>query len=81
MAGPPQYERKLDDPDVDDVAVKNVLKRLAPEPRANVLAWLCLYYDDRGAMFSSQISRRRQRIALDGVEYWLVRVPQKSQLG
>jgi len=26
-------------------------------------------------MFSQQISRRRKRIALDGVEYWLVRVP------
>jgi hypothetical protein len=28
-------------------------------------------------MFSPQISRRRLRIAIDGVEYWLVRVPKQ----
>ena len=40
--------------------------------------WLLLYYEDSGSMFSPQISRRRKRIAIDGVEYWLVRVPKKS---
>jgi hypothetical protein len=78
MARPPQYERKLDVPDVDDAAVKNVLKRVAPADRARVLAWLCTHYNDEGAMFSPQLSRRRQRIALDGTEYWLVRVPKRS---
>jgi hypothetical protein len=29
-------------------------------------------------MFSPQISRRRQRIAIDGAEYWLVRVPKQK---
>jgi hypothetical protein len=38
-----------------------------------------LYYEDDGSMFSPQISRRRMRVALDGVEYWLVRVPNRSQ--
>ena len=78
MARPPQYERKLDDPDVDDVAVKNVLKRLAPEHRSRVLAWLCTYYDDGGSIFSAQTGQRRQRIALNGIEYWLVRVPKRT---
>jgi hypothetical protein len=39
------------------------------------LAWLLLHFDDTGAVFSSQITRRRQRIALGGTEYWLARVP------
>jgi hypothetical protein len=29
-------------------------------------------------MFSQQTGRRRKRIAFDGVEYWLVRVPKRA---
>jgi hypothetical protein len=79
MARPPQFERDRE-PWGDTQAARAALKRLSPEDRARLLAWLCLYYDDRGAMFSPQISRRRQRIALDGVEYWLVRVPNRNAL-
>jgi hypothetical protein len=77
MARPPQYERR-DEPWGDGQAIRAAVKRLSPEDRARLLAWLCLYYRDDGAMFSPQISRRRQRIALDGVEYWLVRVPKTT---
>ncbi len=76
MTRPPQYEREKE-PWGDAQAVRAALKRLSPEDRARLLAWLCIYYDDRGAMFSLQITRRRQRIALDGVDYWLVRVPKR----
>jgi hypothetical protein len=76
MARPPQYARD-EDPWGDAQAVRAAIKRLSPEDRARVLAWLCIYYQDDGAMFSQQITRRRQRIALDGVEYWLVRVPKR----
>jgi hypothetical protein len=76
MARPPQYQR---DPDLtrDADAVRAAIKRLSPEDRARLLAWLALYYDDTGMMFSPQISRRRQRITLDGIEYWLIRVPKR----
>ncbi len=50
---------------------------LIPSGRAHLLAWLCLCYQDDGAMFSPQISRRRQRIAIDGIEYWPVKVPKR----
>lgn len=68
MARPPQFERS------DPIVVKEALKRLHPDDRARLLAWLLMYFDDRGELFSPQLSRRRQRIALDGVEYWLARV-------
>jgi hypothetical protein len=76
MARPPQYER---DPDLtrDVAAVKAAVKRLTPEDRAQLIAWLLLYYQDDGSMFSPQITRRRQRIALDGAEYWLAQVPKR----
>jgi hypothetical protein len=74
MARPPEYARP-DEPWGDSQAVRAAIKLLNPKARATLLAWLCLYYQDDGAMFSQQISRRRKRIALDGVEYWLVRVP------
>jgi hypothetical protein len=77
MARPPQYERD-DEPWGDPQAVRAAIKRLSPEDRGRLLAWLCIYYQDNGGMFSPQISRRRQRIALDGVEYWLVLVPKRS---
>jgi hypothetical protein len=77
MARPPQYEP---DPDLtrDATAVKAAVKRLTPEDRAQLVAWLLLYYDDQGMMFSPQISKRRQRITFDGTEYWLVRIPKRK---
>lgn len=76
MARPPGYERP-DDPTRDATAVKAAIKYLTPDDRARLLAWLLLYYDDRGMMFSQQISRRRSRITLDGIEFWLARVPKR----
>jgi hypothetical protein len=58
--------------------VKATDTRLDDKGPAHLLAWLCMYYQDHGAMFSPQINRKRQRIALDGVEYWLVRVPRRN---
>ena len=78
MARPPQYDRDpYDEAPASTAAVKAMAKRLDDAGRAFVLAWLCMYYEDNGAMCSPQISRRRQRIAIDGVEYWLVRVPKQ----
>jgi hypothetical protein len=71
MARPPQFAAP-EEPWDDAKAVR------AAEDRAVVLAWLCMYYRDDGAMFSAQISRRRQRITLGGTDYWLVRVPKRS---
>ena len=71
MARPPQFEQS------DPVLVKESVKWLAPADRARLLAWLLLYFNDDGGLFSPQITRRRQRITLDGVEYWLARVPKK----
>ena len=55
-----------------------MVKGLDSAGRTLLLAWFCTYYQDDGAMFSPQISRRRQRIAINGIEYWLVRVPKRS---
>lgn len=74
MARPPQFERP-DDPTRDVTAVKVAIKHLNPNDRALLLAWLLLYYQDDGAMFSPQITRRRDRITLNGKEFWLARVP------
>lgn len=80
MARPPlfSYDRE-DDLPVSAAAVKAMAKRLDEAGRALLLAWLCMYYEDDGKMFSAQISRRRKRISLDGVEYWLVRVPKRTR--
>lgn len=77
MARPPQYDRP-EEPTRDATAVKAAVKHLTPEDRAALISWLLLYYRDDGMMYSPQISRRRQRIALDGVEYWLVAVPKRK---
>jgi len=70
----PKDDEKLARPDVD--IAKAALKGLDNPERAYLLAWLCKYFGDDGAMFSPQIARaRRRRIVLDGVEYWLVQVP------
>jgi hypothetical protein len=76
MARPPQYER---DPDLtrDVVAVKAAIKRLTPEDRAGLIAWMLIYYQDDGSMFSPQISKRRERVVIGGTDYWLVRVPKR----
>lgn len=79
MARPPQYAHGDDDASPNVAVVKAMVKRLGPQERAHLMAWLALYFDDRGELFSPQISRRRQRIALNGAEYWLVRVPKKQQ--
>ena len=76
MARPPQFERR-EEPWGQPEAVRAAIKRLSPDDRARVLQWLALYYDDTGAMFSPQISRRGQRIVLEGIEYWLVRMPKR----
>jgi hypothetical protein len=59
--------------DVD--SAKAVLKRLGDRERLYVIAWLCKYYGDSGARLPAEPGRRR--IALDGVEFWLVRVPRR----
>ena len=80
MARPPQYDRDHyeDDPPVNLGTVKASAKRLDDRSRATLLAWLLLYYQDDGKMFSPQINRRRARITLNEVEYWLVRVPKRK---
>lgn len=80
MARPPQFERP-DDPTRDVTAVKAAIKRLTPSDRAALIAWLLLYYQDDGSMFSLETARRRHRITFDGVEFWLVRVPQRVKKG
>jgi hypothetical protein len=77
MARPPEYAR-LEEPTRDATAVRAAIKHLAPEDRARLLAWMLLYYQDDGSMFSPQISRRRRRVTIDGVEYWLSRIPKRS---
>jgi hypothetical protein len=76
MARPPQYERP-EDLTRDATAVKAAIKHLTPDDRAQLIAWLLLYYNDQGAMFSRQISRGRDRITLNGTEFWLARVPKR----
>lgn len=78
MARPPQYERP-DDPTRDITAVKVAIKHLNPQDRAYLIAWLLLYYQDDGAMFSPKVSRRRDRITLNGTEFWLAQVPRVSR--
>ena len=75
--GPAQFARG-EDLTRDPTAVKAAIKRLTPAARADLIAWLLLYYRDDGQMFSPQITKRRERIALDGVEYWLAAVPGRS---
>jgi hypothetical protein len=74
MVRPARFERH-EDPTRDVTAVKVAVKHLSPEDRAQLLAWLLLYYSDDGTMFSRQTGRRRRRIVLDGIEYWLARLP------
>jgi hypothetical protein len=77
MAGPPQFQYGDDGFPANVAAVKTTVKRLDDDGRAHLLAWLCMYYRNHGAMFSSQITGRRQRIALHGIGCWLVKVPKR----
>ena len=79
MARPPQYGRPDDDVTRDVTAVKAAIKHLTPTDRARLMAWLLLYYDDGGMMFSPQISRQRDRITLNGTDFWLTRVPKRPR--
>jgi hypothetical protein len=76
MARPPQFAY----PETDSLAVANVkaaIKELGPEARAFIIAWLLKFYKDDGMMFSAQITQQRKRVTIDGVEFWLVRVPKR----
>ena len=59
MARPPQYSYGDDDL-ISAEAVRATLKQLDEPGRAFILAWLCTYIQDNGAMFSLQISRQRE---------------------
>lgn len=76
MARPPEYAYG-DDGLVSLAAVKSMAKRLTTEDRATLMAWLAIYYDDRGALFSRNVINRRERIVLNGEEFWLLRVPKR----
>jgi hypothetical protein len=76
MARPPQFERSRDTTR-DITAVKAAIKHLDPTDRALLISWLLLYYQDDGAMFSAQISKRRNWITINGTDFWLARVPHR----
>jgi hypothetical protein len=78
MARPPQFERP-GELTRDVTAVKAAIKHLSPNDRAQLIAWMLLYYRDDGAMFSRQIGRRRDRITLNDTDFWLVRVPKRRR--
>jgi len=73
MARPPQYAY----PENDSLAVakvKQALKELSPEARANVMAWLVKYFNDTGGMFSPQVTQERRKVTIDGDSFWLVKI-------
>ena len=76
MARPPQYSNPEESPPTF-AQVKAIAKRLSPKDRATLLAWLALYYDDRGELFPPAQSKRRDKATLSGQDYWLVGVPKK----
>jgi hypothetical protein len=78
MARPPQFERS-EDLTRDVTAVKVAIKHLSPHDQAQLIAWMLLYYQDDGAMFSRQPGRRRDRITLNGTEFWLARVAKRPR--
>lgn len=41
--------------------VKQLLKELSPEAPAYVMAWLVKHFNDRGDMFSPQITQKRRK--------------------
>lgn len=60
-------------------AVKQSLLLLPARDRAFILAWLARYFGDDGDLYSPNLPKQRQRIVVDGVDYWLVRVPKRSR--
>jgi hypothetical protein len=62
----------------DVAGAKEALKRLGDRERALVLAWLCTYVDDDGAIRVDGAARRR--VTLDQVDFWLVPVPTKKRM-
>jgi len=77
MARPPQYDRRTDDePEPTYLIARAIAKRLPAADRSKLLAWLCLYYGERGERFEP--GRRRRRATIDGEELWLVRIPKKG---
>jgi hypothetical protein len=76
MARPPQYERRDDDDQPTYLIARAIAKRLPAADRAKLLAWLCLYYGERGEQFEP--GRRRRRVTIDGEEFWLVRIPKRK---
>jgi hypothetical protein len=77
MVRPPQFAYSEKE-SLAVAKVKESLKRLSPEGRAFVMAWLVKYYRDNGQMFSPSVSTsERRRATIDGVEYWLVTAPKK----
>jgi hypothetical protein len=79
MARPPQYERRTDDdPAPTYLDARAIAKRLPAADRAKLLAWLCLYYGERGQQFEP--GARRRRVTIDGEELWLVRIPKRRRI-
>jgi hypothetical protein len=74
VARPPQFERR-EDAEPDFIAARAMAKRLSSADRAKLLAWLCLYYDDKGERWGTL---KRRRIAIDGHESWLVKIPHRQ---
>jgi hypothetical protein len=62
----------------DVEGTKAALKALGDAERAFLISWLCKYYCDEGTMISPQAGRPRRTIVIDGVEFWLVRVPRRK---
>ena len=58
--------------------VTETLKRLGDPDRAFVLRWLLRYYADDGRMMSPALPSLRKRIALDDMEYMLVRIERRQ---
>lgn len=77
MARPPQYARKDDDPAPTFARVKAEVKRMRPEDRATLLAWLAIYFDDQGELYAPAQNRRRDKATIAGQDYWLLKVPGK----
>ena len=59
-------------------AAKAMIKSRPEEDRSHLLKWLAHCFRNDGRMFSPQIRKARQRIVLDGNEYWLVALPKQA---
>ena len=77
MARPSQFDRADEDLVPSFMEIKARVKRMAQEDRARLLAWLALYYDDQGSLYSQAQARKRDKATIAGQDYWLVRIPKK----